>query len=300
MKNLISLSLVIFGLIVSAGVVCGQNGAAKTDTSTTRAQEVLRQAMTALGGEAKLRAVQSLSVNGKFRRIVQTQDQSGNVELQFLLPDKYKKTEVISPMAGVEVTVISALNGTDMWTDMQTFAGGAGVSVVRAGATPDAAAQAAKKQELRAEFARNLIAWLLRAPSDVEFNYVGEAEADSARADIISAKGQDGLTVQLFLDQKTHRPLMVTYMGRVAKVPTAMASTDNAQANQMKKQAEGAATSAPQEVEVRVYFSDYRTVDGILLPHQITKEVSGTLSEELEVKSYKINPTLTAQKFEKK
>lgn len=291
------LASIMFGTLLmacGAGAASAQN-AQNAGGGAARAQEVLRQARAALGGEAKLGALKGLSATGKFRRVIQNQEQAGEVEFLLMTPDKYRKTETFTAMAGVEVTVIMAVSGEQAWTDTKTFAGGAGVSVVRAGAN-DAAVEAAKQAALRAEFARNFVMWLLAAPSPgVQFTHVGEAEADGARADIIGVSGPNNLALQLFIDQKTHRPLMLTYKGRVPKAPTAVATTNEAQAKEMAAKA----MAQLQEVEVRIFLTDYRAADGVMLPHNMSKEMDGAVIEEVEIKGYKVNPPLTAQKFEK-
>src|SRR2546430_1813968 len=79
------------------------SGSLVTEPQADRAQEVLKQARAALGGEAKLKAIQSLSAAGKYRRIIQDHDISGEVEVEMLLPDKYIKSDTMS-MMGAEVT----------------------------------------------------------------------------------------------------------------------------------------------------------------------------------------------------
>lgn len=54
------------------------------------------------------------------------------------------------------------------------------------------------------------------------------------------------------------------------------------------------------DVDFRWAFSDYKSVGGLNLPHRITKSEAGTPNEELEISKYKINPKLSADKFEKK
>ncbi len=78
------------------------NGSLVTEPQADRAQKVLKQARAALGGEAKLKAIQSLSAAGKYRRIIQDRDISGEVEVEMLLPDKYIKNH-LKPIVGHEV-----------------------------------------------------------------------------------------------------------------------------------------------------------------------------------------------------
>ena len=54
------------------------------------------------------------------------------------------------------------------------------------------------------------------------------------------------------------------------------------------------------DVEFRIYFSDYREVNGVSFPHKITRSIADEVNEELEIKSVKINPQLKPEKFVKK
>ena len=54
------------------------------------------------------------------------------------------------------------------------------------------------------------------------------------------------------------------------------------------------------EVEFQIDFSDYREVGGMRLPHRFTKSVDGNVNEEVEVKTFKVNPAIKPEKFEKK
>jgi hypothetical protein len=50
-------------------------------------------------------------------------------------------------------------------------------------------------------------------------------------------------------------------------------------------------------LEYRVYFSDFRDVDGVQLPHHITRGTATATTEEWDVKSYELNPQLKADRF---
>ena len=54
------------------------------------------------------------------------------------------------------------------------------------------------------------------------------------------------------------------------------------------------------DVDYRWAFDDYKSVGGLNLPHRVTKFEAGTANEEWEISKYKVNPKLTADKFEKK
>jgi len=48
-----------------------------------------------------------------------------------------------------------------------------------------------------------------------------------------------------------------------------------------------------------MYLSDYKVVNGIKLPHLITRGSGDQVTEEWEIKGYKINPNLKADTFKK-
>ena len=291
-----------------------ENLASAIGQNSNRAQEVLKQAREALGGEAKLKTIQSLSATAKYRRVIQGADTSGELEVEMLLPDKYIKNETMS-MMGAEITRVEALSGDKAWAD--TRSGGSGMVVVRnapPGADPKLA-EAALRQRTREEFARILLGWLLTTPTTVpvEFSYVGEAEAPDGRADVIEAKGADNFTARLFFDQKTHRPLMLSYRGippQAGMRMSTMGGMDHAPSQEeiekMRKEAqekaakEAEAMPKPKDSELQWRFSDYRNVNGISFPHHITKVTDNQVTEEWEMTKFKVNPSLKPEKFEKK
>lgn len=297
----------LFVLSLAVGAAGGQVAPAKVGGS--RAEEVMKQARAAMGGEAKLRGVQSLSFKGKFRRVIQEREMSGEREFEFQLPDKFAKTE--SFLAGGSTTSITSsqtLNGAESWSS-----GRGGIIFMRGdGKEPtqeekDRAAKAAA-QRMRAEMARYLLALLAAPPGSfpVEFTYVGEATADDGSADVVDASGPDGFAARLFLDKQTHLPLMLSY-----RAPKPRTFTMTMQGGKGGKSPEEAAKEAqdkmradaaakPEEVEMQWRFSDYKEAGGLMLPHRITSGTDGETTDEFEIKSYSVNPQFKADKFQKK
>ena len=56
----------------------------------------------------------------------------------------------------------------------------------------------------------------------------------------------------------------------------------------------------PQQATFEVHFSEYKKVDGVLLPHLISQSVNGNVSEEFTIEKYKLNSPLKPADFEKK
>jgi hypothetical protein len=56
----------------------------------------------------------------------------------------------------------------------------------------------------------------------------------------------------------------------------------------------------PPQVIYEVHFSEYKEVDGVLLPHLISQSVNDKVSEEFTIEKYKLNAPLKQADFEKK
>lgn len=293
MQKIVSLSLLL------ALLIAANNTATEGGTGMDRAEELLHQARAALGGEARIKAALSFSVSGTLRRVTENQDQSGEIKLDFLLPDKFKKTETMNLVAGIELTLVTTLNGDQAWKDSKSSSpGNAQVTIMRPGAQGQ---QRVLPREVRAEFARHVLTLLLIPPASfpMRFSYVGEAEAPDGRADVIEARGADGFAAQLFLDKRTHLPLMLSYRGVVGRMSTTRASGGSrADIDKLVKEAQ--ANAPRQEAEIQLHFSDYRIVDGILLPHHITRAANGKTIEEWQITKFKLNPqAIRSEKFQK-
>ena len=307
---------------LSAGGALGRDNA-----SASRAEEVLKQAREALGGESKIGGVRGLSIKGKFRRVMGEREMSGEREFDLLLPDKYMRTEsIVMPGMAMTVNNSRAVSGREFWSSGGRMGRPGGTSFIMRGdgrePTPEDLARAEQEQarQMRAEMARYVLALLLTpTPSfPLEFSYFGEATADDGSADVIDATGPDGFSARLFLDKQTHLPLMLSYRAPKPRVNTMMqhggpgggggaAGAQGGKAKtpeelvkeaqaRMKEQGE----AKPEEVEMQIRFSDYKESGGLLLPHRIASGPDGETTEEWEIKSYSVNPQFKADKFQKK
>jgi hypothetical protein len=283
---------------------------AQAGDEKARAEELLAQARAALGGDAKLKAVQSLSVAGQMRQVVGgdgDEQIQGEIQFDFLLPDKYLRTETTMVGDGLtEITRISGINGEQAFLDAHASGGGGGMVIIRPGPS-DPKSLATQSRALRKEFARQLFLWLLVTPATLplEYSYAGEAEVKGGKADAIDVKGPDDFAARLFLDKQTHRPLLLSYrgpqprMGMVRRQVSDHPDEAEKQRKAIEAQAARQADQPPPLVDIEVYLAEYRAEDGILLPHRITRSVNGQFNEEWELSKFKINPPLKADKFKK-
>ncbi len=264
-----------------------------------RAQELIKQARAALGGE-KLEALKSLSASGNYRQQMGAMQMSGDIEFDMLMPDKVLTSRVMKPMPGVEITMFEVMNGNQTWADSKQDNSG-GMVMVRRGDQNSPQQLEAQQQYMRSEISRLLLGWLLSTPSSfpVEFTYAGEAESPDGRADAIDVKGPNGFATRLFLDQKTHRPLLLSYQGRPIRVITNTGNHSQEEIEKRIKEHEAEVAALP-DVEYQIFLSDYREVGGIQFPHHLTKMSDGKVTEEWEMKQFKINPTIKPEVFNKK
>jgi hypothetical protein len=233
---------------------------------------------------------------------------SGDFDLEFLLPDKFKRTENLTMMGGAaQITRTEGFNGEQMFQDSSSSGGG--MIMIRRPGGDDPKAQASQLRSIKADVARNLIAWILTAPESyqIQFTYAGEANSADGKADIVDAKGADGFAARLFLDRNTHQPLMLSYHAVIPKaVIRTMQSTSREEGEKHAKDLEkqtademAKAQQNAQESEIQIFYSDYRPVDGVLLPHKMSRSVNGEVTEEWEITKFKVNPTLKADRFKK-
>jgi hypothetical protein len=300
-----------------------------------QAQTVLSAMREALGGEKKIEALKSLSAEGTYRRTMGEREISGDYELSLQFPDKFQQVDQFTLPTGMPgPRIVRTYNGTIGWIDAPTGGfrmgpGGAGMNVMVApgpgagapppppppgGATVDQPAQGGQRGPggpggpggrrgdptplIRSDFYRAVLGILPVAPgvSGLTFTHAGQAESNEGTADVLDVKGE-GFAARLFVDSKTHLPLMLTYQ---APQMRAFTRRPDDTPETIRKRMEEERAKPPQMVENTVYFSDHQKVNGVMLPHRLTRSVDGKTTEEIEIKKYKANPTLDPQMFEKK
>ena len=203
------------------------------------------------------------------------------------------------------------------------------------GAAPGAAAPApgrgpapdprrARVTNLKQDFARLWLGLFASSPAayPLTFSWAAIAEAPQGQADVLDVKGDGTFALRLFVDNKTKLPIMVSW----TTPPTNVVITVPGQAPP-KTVAPGAvvvqgppapASGAPKEetdkytkevlalrtkaqatpVEHRLYFADYRDVDGVKFPFRVRRAIGPETTEETTFDRYRINAKIDARKFE--
>ena len=278
----------------------------------SRAQEILKQARTAIGGEEQLQKIQSLHINGQYRRVFGERQMGGDREISISLPNKYLVEDAMNA-GGLSTTLINTrgLNGDRAWS---ASSGGGRAMVFRMGgpgsqqATPEQL-EAGLRRIYTAEFSRYLLAMILTpSPSlSVEYKYAGESEVEDTQADVIDVTGPDNFSTRIFFDKKSHLPLLLNYRGPKPRLMT-MTRQGNGHAKpedikklreEAEKQMGAEASAAPEEVDFYIRLTDHKKVDGLMLPHKLTFLTGDEVSEEFEISKYQLNPQFKADTFEK-
>jgi len=285
-----------------------------TFADDARAQEILKQARQAIGGEEQLQKIQGLQIHGQYRRVFGERQMGGDRDISILLPNKYLVEDAMNA-GGLSTAIINtrALNGDKAWSGNS---GGGGGMIFRIGGPGPGGQQmspeqmeAMQRRIYNAEFSRYLLAMILTPPPEmaVEYKYAGESEVEDAKADVIDVTGPDNFSVRVFLDKSSHLPLLLSYRGPKPRIVTMTRQAgDRAKPEDIKKardeaekQMHAEAPPVPEEVDFYIRLTDHKKVGGLMLPHKLTFLTDTEVSEEFEISKYQINPQLKADLFEK-
>ncbi len=245
------------------------------------ANDIMAVSRAALGGP-KLTAIQSIALWGPDRRGSSATEMALSADLagKFL-----KEHTVLSSGGEVQRTAVGedgaisvgggmpgdeggpaftavtteGLNGETYWAKLSTGAVQGGAETVAA----------TRKQSFVRSFALYMLALTLSPPANfpMTFTYAGQVESPGGMADGIEGKGPNGFVVHLFIDAKTHLPVMLNYLNGAQNV--------------------------------QMWLKDYKAEDGVLFPHTMTWISNGNLTEEFQAQKFKVNPKFGAGKFQR-
>lgn len=297
-----------------------------------RAEAVLKQAREALGGDSVINAVHNLLINGRVNHKIKTHDGQeraidGNVEMALETSGKLHKNFKAADEANLsaESGKKFVIRESDVIVHRKAEGAPTAERVQKIAAAPRGD-----------ELSRLLFGLLLKASPGLNaiYNYAGEGSVDGAAADIVEASGENGFAVKLYIDKATHLPLMMSY--RAAKPVQFMLRRESGEAGAVEKDVmvfrhilpegektagngetqffirkkdengnvtetaktgEGLPRIALEEAEFQVRFSDYRSVNGLMLPHRIAQTINGEAGETLAIESYQINAPNLGEKF---
>ena len=235
---------------------------------------ILAAARDAMGGEKRLSAVKTFVATGRTQQVRGDNLVPIEFEISCELPDKYIRKDEIPAQESGPTTI--GFNGDDLIQLPPAAA-----PVARAGGPPPPtpaqldAQRRARAVTAKQDFVRLTLGMFAGSFSayPLTFTYVGQAEAPQGKADVLEAKGPANFTVRLFVYRETHLPIMVSWSG-----------------------APGRGGAPP--VENRIYFADYRDVDGMKFPFRLRRAVGSDTVEETTFDRFRINAKIDPKKFE--
>lgn len=295
-------SLLAFALLVIVSLAL----APATASGQDRAQDVLAQARAAAGAKTAPQGVTSLAVGANVRRVVPSvgMELTSNVQLEFLFPDKYRRTEEMT-IGPVTRTISTGLNGADLLYDDGGAAAMMGMDPKAPGPMHDQAVKGLKEDAFRM-----ITLMLLAPPSHLSCTVTsaGVAEAPDGKADVVDVKGPDKLNLRLFFDTSTHVLLLASYdtetpdpekVNALTQEMMAKAKADPGNMKQTMQDMRDAMDKLPKKATtVQMHFSEPKSLGGIKLPTKMTVDTPQG-QEEWTFTSLKLNPPLKADRFAK-
>ena len=266
--------------IVASSIVSVSGQSPDTDASA-----IIASTREALGGEQRLAAVKTFVISGRTRQIQGDNLVPIEFEISCELPDKcVRRDEVPARESGLTT---SGFNGDAL---IQLPAPPSGASPPagapgRGGAPPQPSTQ--RVNSVKQDFARWWLGMFAASFSSfpMTFTRAGQAEAPQGLADVLDAKGPATFAARLFVLKESHLPIMLSWQGQAQGKPF-----DPAQG----KPADGAQAKP---VEYRLYYADYRDVDGLKLPFRLRRAVGADTVEETNIDRFRINTRIDARKF---
>ena len=294
----------------SSGFGAATPGQDKQPTSE-KAAKVLADARAALGGEQKLTAVRTVTTTGRTRRVQGDNLVPIEFEMWVELPDKYVRKDEIPAQESDPAT--QGFNGDSL---IQIPPPTPPPARPGAPAPPPAQFETMLKQRVvtvKQDFARLMLGMFAASYSayPLTFTYVGQAEAPQGKADVLEATGANNFKIRFFVNSETHLPIMVSWTpparpampGRtsgpaIAAGPGAPGAPAAPGAAAPQPPSPPAAAAPQPPAESRLYFSDYREVDGLQLPFRLRRGLGTNTTEETTFDRFRINTKIDPRKFE--
>ena len=290
---------------------------------------IIAGARKALGGEDKVAGIKTLTAEGPFRRSLGGRDMEGTVVVTLARPDKMHRLEEMAMggmVGGPTIERTMVLSGAKAWEDTQNRGGmGGGMRIMMAGPGQGPGGGTMTEEQLNEARVRRMRVQMLRltaallADAGTPWVDAGIAESPEGKADILETKEETGRTLRLFIDQNTKLPLMVQYQdpkpmvminggpGRGPGGPGAPPPggpggppPPRMTPEEMQARAEEMRRNPPPLGTYAMHLSDFKKVDGVMLPHKIETSLDGEPNEEWTIEKYKVNGSIKADLWEKK
>lgn len=304
----------------------------EAQTPEERAAKVLADTRAALGGDERIAAVKSFTATGRTQRVQGENLVPIEFEMLVELPDKYLRKDEIPAQESDPTT--TGFNGDAL---VQIPPPSPPEPRPGMPAPPPGQFENMLKARLltaKQDFARLMLGMFATSfkAYPLTFKYVAQAEAPQGKAHVLEAAGDNNFRLRVFVHTETHLPIMVSWTapgrpvpeGRgaptsaagaamvgkpaaAAGAPSAPAAAPSAPvpapsspvpAPSASASAPAAKAPAPSAPENRLYFSDYRDVDGLKLPFRLRRGVGTSTTEETTFDRFRINAKIDPRRFE--
>jgi len=289
-----------------------------------RASTILAEARKALGGPA-LDGLKTLTASGRTRRVRGNNLVPIEFELGIELPDKYYRKDEF-PAEETDPTSLG-FNGDSL---IQTPAPVAAPPGARPGGPPPPTPEQIEAQRktrvtgVKQDFVRFALGMFANSfeTYPLTFAFAAQAEAPQGKADVLDVTGAGGFKVRFLIHSETHMPIMVSWQlpptnvilrvpgqpppatiapGAVfVDVPAPPAATaTQEERDAYAKSVQGLQAKArATPVEHRLYFADYRDVNGLKLPFRLRRAIGADTSEETTFDRYQVNGKIDPRRFQ--
>jgi hypothetical protein len=280
----------VFGQFALIVCVCGT--AVTVQTPEERAAKVLSDARAALGGDEKLSSVKSLTTTGRTRRVQGENLVPIEFEILVELPGKYLRRDEIPAQESDPTT--TGFNGGEL---IQIPAPEPPAARPGMPAPPPGAFENMLKTRAltaRQDFARLMLGMFATSfeAYPLTFTYIGQAEAPQGKAHVLEGTADANFKLRLFVHTETHLPIMVSWTAPTRPMPTGRGAPG------APSSPGAAAPPVSTPPEHRLYFADYRDVDGIKLPFRLRRGTGANTTEETTFDRFRINAKIDPRRFE--
>jgi hypothetical protein len=289
-----------------------------------------------MGGD-KLTAMRTLVTTGHTRRVRGDNLVPIEFEINIELPDKYVRRDEVPAEQSQPTSNGFVGNGIVQFPEAPMGRGrpggpGPGAAGPPGGRGPAAAPptpeqleaqRAARLVATKQEFARLMLG--LTASSletyPLTFGYAAQAAAPQGTADVLDVRGAGNFAARLFIASDTKLPIMISWQAPptaviirtpgqpppatvppgavIVDAPAPPAGNAPTEAAEQYKNDVAALRAKAQAalVEYRVYYADYRDVDGVKLPFRLRRAIGPDTTEETTFDRFRINATIDPRKF---
>ncbi len=269
--------------ILAVVVVMMATGPALVLGQASETSEVLADMQAALGGADQLAAVRTLTAAGTVYRVTARGGDERGIELAMELPATFVARRVLTGEGATAVYRNIGFDGESLVEELDAppdlnISGlqqrlAARLRVQENWTSEDREEAAARQLNAqKAYFARVALGMLGSSYEvfPVHFSYAGLAESPDGSAHTLTVEGTNGFQAQLFVDAQSGLPLMLRW----------------------KRPAAGGTTT-----DSRYYYSDFKSVGDLNLPHAIQWTVDGEVREQMTFEEIVINSEIDHEKF---